>query len=143
MKTIKTGSLILKSEEDTASLGLMLAEAAEPGDIIALIGDLGTGKTALTKYIAKGLGITEEISSPTFTIVKEYKSGRLSLYHFDVYRLGCGDELMDIGAEDMLDGDGLCVIEWADIVSDVLPADALVVRLEYGSNENERIAEIL
>ncbi|MBE6040151.1 MAG: tRNA (adenosine(37)-N6)-threonylcarbamoyltransferase complex ATPase subunit type 1 TsaE [Clostridiales bacterium] len=143
MKTIKTGSLILKSEEDTASLGLMLAEAAEPGDIIALIGDLGTGKTALTKYIAKGLGITEEISSPTFTIVKEYKSGRLPLYHFDVYRLGCGDELMDIGAEDMLDGDGLCVIEWADIVSDVLPADALVVRLEYGSNENERIAEIL
>lgn len=143
MKTIKTGSLILKSEEDTASLGLMLAEAAEPGDIIALIGDLGTGKTALTKYIAKELGITEEISSPTFTIVKEYKSGRLPLYHFDVYRLGCGDELMDIGAEDMLDGDGLCVIEWADIVSDVLPADALVVRLEYGSNENERIAEIL
>lgn len=143
MKTIKTGSLILKSEEDTASLGLMLAEAAEPGDIIALIGDLGTGKTALTKYIAKGLGITEEISSPTFTIVKEYKSGRLPLYHFDVYRLGCGDELMDIGAEDMLEGDGLCVIEWADIVSDVLPADALVVRLEYGSNENERIAEIL
>jgi tRNA threonylcarbamoyladenosine biosynthesis protein TsaE len=143
MKTIKTGSLILKSEEDTASLGLMLAEAAEPGDIIALIGDLGTGKTALTKYIAKGLGITEEISSPTFTIVKEYKSGRLPLYHFDVYRLGCGDELMDIGAEDMLDGDGLCVIEWADIVSDVLPADALVVRLEYGSSEDERIAEIL
>lgn len=143
MKNVKTGSVILKSEADTESLGLMLAEAAEPGDIIALIGDLGTGKTALTKYIAKGLGIKEDISSPTFTIVKEYKSGRLPLYHFDVYRLGCGDELMDIGAEEMLEGDGLCVIEWADIVSDVLPADSLVVRLEYGSSENERIAEIL
>ncbi len=143
MKEISKDRTILRSEADTRSLGLRIAEAAEPGDVVALIGDLGTGKTALTRYIAEGLGVKEEINSPTFTIVKEYKSGRLPLYHFDVYRLGSGEELLDIGAEDMLYADGLCVIEWADIVADVLPADSLVVRLDYGSNENERIAEIL
>ena len=110
---------------------------------MALIGDLGTGKTALTKYIAEGLGVKEEINSPTFTIVKEYHSGRMPLYHFDVYRLGSGEELLDIGAEDMLYGDGVCVIEWADIVADVLPAESLVVRLDHGDNEDSRIAEFL
>ena len=84
----------LNTEEDTRAFGLEIAEALEPGDVVALIGDLGTGKTALTKYIAEGLGITEEINSPTFTIVKEYRSGRLPLYHFDVYRLGSGEELL-------------------------------------------------
>ena len=143
MKAFDKHILLLKNEEDTRALGLRIAEALEPGDIVALVGDLGTGKTALTKYIAEGLGIREEINSPTFTIVKEYRSGRLPLYHFDVYRLGSGDELIDIGAEEMLDGDGLCVIEWADIVADVLPEDALAIRLDYGENEGERIAEIL
>lgn len=143
MKEISKDRTVLRSEADTRSLGLRIAEAAEPGDVVALIGDLGTGKTALTRYIAEGLGVKEEINSPTFTIVKEYRSGRMPLYHFDVYRLGSGEELLDIGAEDMLDADGLCVIEWADIVADVLPVDSLVVRLDYGSNENERIAEIL
>ena len=121
MKDFGHRKLILNSEEDTRNLGHEIAEALEPGDVVALIGDLGTGKTALTKYIAEGLGITEEINSPTFTIVKEYRSGRLPLYHFDVYRLGSGEELLDIGAEEMLEGDGVCVIEWADIVADVLP----------------------
>lgn len=143
MKHIDTGRLILKNEDDTRALGTRIADALEPGDIVALIGDLGTGKTALTKYIARGLGITEEINSPTFTIVKEYKSGRIPLYHFDVYRLGSGDELLDIGAEEMLDGDGACVIEWADIVADVLPEDSLAIRLEYGEKEGERIVEFL
>lgn len=143
MKHIEHGTAILNSEDDTRRLGLMIADALEPGDVVALIGDLGTGKTALTKYIAEGLGISGDISSPTFTIVKEYKSGRLPLYHFDVYRLGSGDELLDIGAEEMLDGDGVCVIEWADIAADVLPDDSLLVRLDYGENEGERIAEIL
>lgn len=143
MKEIRYRKLRLNNEEDTRSLGLEIANALEPGDIVALIGDLGTGKTALTKYIAEGLGIKEEISSPTFTIVKEYKSGRLPLYHFDVYRLGSGDELLDIGAEEMLEGDGACVIEWADIVADVLPADSLVVKLDYGEDENSRIAELM
>ena len=133
----------LNSEADTRMLGLEIANALEPGDVVALIGDLGTGKTALTKYIAEGLGVKEEISSPTFTIIKEYKSGRLPLYHFDVYRLGSGEELLDIGAEDMLEGDGACVIEWADIVADVLPEDSLVVSLDYGADENERTAQII
>ncbi|MBR2706066.1 MAG: tRNA (adenosine(37)-N6)-threonylcarbamoyltransferase complex ATPase subunit type 1 TsaE [Mogibacterium sp.] len=132
----------MKSEADTRALGLEIADALEPGDVVALIGDLGTGKTALTRYIAEGLGVKEEISSPTFTIIREYRSGRLPLYHFDVYRLGSGDELLDIGAEDMLDGDGVCVIEWADIAADVLPEDSLIVSLSYGGSENERTAEI-
>ena len=143
MKEIKYRKLRLNNEEETRSLGLEIADALEPGDIVALIGDLGTGKTALTKYIAEGLGIKEEISSPTFTIVKEYKSGRLPLYHFDVYRLGSGEELLDIGAEEMLDGDGACVIEWADIVADVLPADSLIVKLDYGEDIGSRMAELM
>ena len=143
MKEINYRKLRLNNEEDTRALGLEIADALEPGDIVALIGDLGTGKTALTKYIAEGLGIKEEISSPTFTIVKEYKSGGLPLYHFDVYRLGSGEELLDIGAEDMLEGDGVCVIEWADIAADVLPADALVVKLDYGEDAGSRFVELL
>lgn len=96
----------------------------------------------MTRYIAEGLGITETISSPTFTIVKEYRSGRLPLFHFDVYRLADGDELLDIGAEEYLYGEGVCVIEWADIVADVLPEDSILIHLEYGENEDERIATI-
>ena len=142
MKTVRPRTVKLNSEADTRSLGLEIADALEPGDVVALTGDLGTGKTALTKYIAEGLGVKEEISSPTFTIIKEYKSGRLPLYHFDVYRLGSGNELLDTGAEELLDGDGACVIEWADIVADVLPADSLIVSLNYGDSENERTAEI-
>ena len=143
MKPVDQSTRKLNTEDDTRALGLEIADALEPGDVVALIGDLGTGKTALTKYIAEGLGVAEEINSPTFTIVKEYRSGRLPLYHFDVYRLGSGEELLDIGAEEMLDGDGACVIEWADIVADVLPEDALAIQLEYGENEGERTAEFL
>ena len=142
MKQIRKGSNIIKSEAETLALGLTIADAAEPGDIVALIGDLGTGKTALTKYIAEGLGVKEEIISPTFTIVKEYRSGRLPLYHFDVYRLSDGEELLDTGAEDYLEDSGLSVIEWADIVADVLPADALVVMLEYAEEGARKITVI-
>ena len=143
MKDFEHKTIELNSEEDTRALGLRIADALEPGDIVALIGDLGTGKTALTRYIAEGLGVTEEISSPTFTIVKEYKSGRLPLYHFDVYRLGGSEELEDIGASEMLGGDGVCIVEWADIVADMLPADSLAIRLDYGKSEGERTAEVL
>ena len=142
MKTVRPRRIKLDSEDATRTLGLEIADALEPGDVVALTGDLGTGKTVLTKYIAEGLGVREEISSPTFTIIKEYKSGRLPLYHFDVYRLGSGEELLDTGAEELLYGDGACVIEWADIVADVLPADSLIVSLNYGGSENERTAEI-
>ena len=142
MKKIEHGTIQLNSEADTRLLGLRIAEAAEPGDIIALVGDLGTGKTALTKYIAEGLGVREDVISPTFTIVKEYRSGRIPLFHFDVYRLSSGEEFLDTGAEDYLDGNGVCVIEWADIVADVLPEDSLVVCIEYGTDGSSRIAEI-
>lgn len=133
---------ILRNESDTRAFGLELAEKLQPGDVIALVGDLGTGKTALTRYIAEGLGVTETISSPTFTIVKEYSSGRIPLFHFDVYRLSDGEELLDIGADEYLNGNGACIIEWADIVADVLPDDAIIIQLLYGENEGERIAVI-
>lgn len=138
MKKLVSDSYIIKDKDDTRKLGLELAEKAEKGDVIALIGDLGTGKTALTGYIAEGLEVKETISSPTFTIVKEYRSGRLPLYHFDVYRLGDGEEFLDIGAEEFLYGDGICIIEWADIVADVLPEDAIAIHIEYGDSDNER-----
>lgn len=129
----------IKNEHDTEEFGMKLASSLEPGDIVALIGDLGTGKTTLTKYIAKGLGVTENIDSPTFNIVKEHKSGRIPLFHFDVYRLSSGDELLDIGADEYFYSDGLCIIEWADIVADVVPEKAKVILIEYGEKQGERV----
>ena len=129
----------IKNEHDTEEFGIKLASTLEPGDIVALIGDLGTGKTTLTKYIAKGLGVTENIDSPTFNIVKEHKSGIIPLFHFDVYRLSSGDELLDIGADEYFYSDGVCIIEWADIVADVVPEKAKVILIEYGEKQGERI----
>ena len=129
----------IKNEHDTEEFGMKLASSLEPGDIVALIGDLGTGKTTLTKYIAKGLGVTENIDSPTFNIVKEHKSGIIPLFHFDVYRLSSGDELLDIGAYEYFYSDGVCIIEWADIVADVVPEKAKVILIEYGEKQGERI----
>ena len=128
-----------KNEQATEEFGLNLASELKPGDIVALIGALGTGKTALTKYIAKGLGVTENIDSPTFNIVKEYKSGRLPLFHFDVYRLSGGDDLLDIGADEYFYSNGVCVVEWADLVADVIPDKAKVIIIKYGENQGERI----
>ena len=138
MKKLNFANNRIKGEGEMRELGLELAKNAEAGDVIALIGDLGTGKTTLTKYIAEGLGVAGNINSPTFTIVKEYKTGRLPLYHFDVYRLGDGEELLDIGAEEFLYGDGVCVIEWADIVADVLPENAIAIEISYGETDGER-----
>lgn len=129
----------IKNEHDTEEFGMKLASTLEPGDIVALIGDLGTGKTTLTKYIAKGLGVTENIDSPTFNIVKEHKSGIIPLFHFDVYRLSSGDELLDIGADEYFYSDGICIIEWADIVADVVPEKAKVILIEYGEKQGERV----
>ena len=132
--------LIIKNENETRDFALKLAEELEAGDVLALIGDLGTGKTALTGYIAQGLGISDNIVSPTFTIVREYTSGRLPLYHFDVYRLADSEEMFDIGAEEYFyEKGGVCVIEWADIVEDILPADTKYIYIEYGASEGERI----
>ncbi len=128
-----------KNEEETRAFGLELAAMAKPGMIIALVGDLGTGKTALARYIAEGLGVTETITSPTFTVVKEYYSGILPLYHFDVYRVSDPDELFEIGSEEYFHGQGLCIIEWADLILDILPEDTLVIEIFRGETEEERV----
>ncbi len=112
------------------ALGKSIAEKAAPGDIIALTGDLGTGKTVFTKGIARGLGIDEPVSSPTFTIVSEYRSGRMPLFHFDVYRIGDPDEMDEVGLDDYLSNGGLSLIEWAELISDMLPPETVWVTIE-------------
>lgn len=135
-------TILLKTEEDTKALGIELADKINPGDVIALTGDLGTGKTTLTKAIAAGLNINEMITSPTFTIVLEYDRGRLPFYHFDVYRVNDEEELFEIGFQEYINGKGVCVIEWADLIKEMLPPSATWIKLAYGENENERICTI-
>ena len=129
----------IKNEIETENFGRRLGESLSAGDVVAMVGDLGTGKTTLTGYIARGLGIKETVSSPTFTIIKEYNSGRLPLYHFEVYRIGDPEELFNIGADEYFDGDGVCVVEWADLVSEELPENSKYIFIEYGEKEGERI----
>ncbi|GHU49346.1 tRNA (adenosine(37)-N6)-threonylcarbamoyltransferase complex ATPase subunit type 1 TsaE [Clostridia bacterium] len=131
----------IKNREQAWEFGHRLAEKAEPGTVIALIGDLGTGKTMLTKAIAEGLGIRDEITSPTFTILHEYTGGRLPLYHFDVYRLASSDDMYDLGYEEYFYGKGVTVVEWADIIINLLPEDAIFVKIEYNNKgiEDERV----
>ena len=133
---------ILKNEEDTAALGASIAEGLKPGAVIALTGDLGAGKTTLTKAVARALGVTETLTSPTFTIVQEYESGRMPVYHFDVYRVHGEDDLFELGFDDYLHGKGVCLIEWADLIEDLLPEGAMRIKLEYGAHEDERICTI-
>lgn len=135
-------TILLKTEEDTKALGIELADKINPGDVIALTGDLGTGKTTLTKAIAAGLNVNEMITSPTFTIVLEYDQGRLPFYHFDVYRVNDEEELFEIGFQEYINGKGVCVIEWADLIKEMLPPSAKWIKLSYGENENERICTI-
>ena len=108
------------SADETQALGKKLAESLRPGDVIAYFGDLGAGKTAFTRGIAEGLGVSEQVTSPTYTIVNEYLSGRLPLFHFDMYRLGSSDELFDIGWEDYLARGGICAVEWSENVEEAL-----------------------
>ena len=131
--------LSIRNEEDTRNFGHELARRLEPGSVVALIGDLGTGKTTLSKYIAEGLGITEVVTSPTFTIVQEYYTGRLPLYHFDVYRIGDISEMEELGYEEYFFGDGVSLVEWADIIQELLPEEARIIRIEYGREPEERI----
>lgn len=124
------------------AFGAEFAKELKAGDVIALTGDLGAGKTAMTRAVARGLGITSPVTSPTFTIVQEYEGGRLPLYHFDIYRVHDEDELFEIGFDDYLHGGGVCMIEWADLAEDLLPENTMNLRLSYGEGENERICEI-
>ena len=133
----------IKNEKETRAFGLALAKTLKPGAIVGLVGDLGTGKTTLTRYIAEGLGILEPIQSPTFTIIREHRNGRLPLFHFDVYRLEEPDDLFELGYEDYFYGEGVTVVEWADKVGDLMPEDTLWIYLDYveAADENDRQKE--
>ena len=118
------------SETDTFELGVKIGKEAKPGDVFTLLGDLGVGKTALTKGVAQGLEITEPICSPTFTIVQVYEEGRIPFYHFDVYRIGDVEEMDEIGYEDYFYGEGLCMIEWANLIEEILPPSYKEITIE-------------
>jgi len=118
------------SAEQTIELGTRIGEKLRPGDILAMRGTLGAGKTTFTKGVARGLGITDTVTSPTFTLVSEYQ-GRLPLFHIDTYRLDGPDDFMDLGVEELLNGQGVCVIEWSEKIQDILPADHIVITLGY------------
>ena len=118
------------SSEETFELGKSIGERAKPGEIYTLTGDLGVGKTVFAQGLAEGLGITEPINSPTFTIVQVYEEGRLPFYHFDVYRIGDVEEMEEIGYEDCFFGEGVCLIEWANLIAEILPEDIVPILIE-------------
>lgn len=118
------------SERETLELGRRLAQQARPGQVYSLIGDLGVGKTVLTKGMAEGLGIVEPVSSPTFTIVQIYEEGRLPFYHFDVYRISDPEEMEEIGYEDYFYGTGVCLVEWANLIGELMPEGTVEIRIE-------------
>lgn len=118
------------SPEETFALGKRLGEQAKAGEIYCLDGDLGVGKTIFTQGFAAGLGIEEPVNSPTFTIVQMYEDGRLPFYHFDVYRIGDIEEMEEIGYEDCFYGEGVCLIEWADLIQEILPPDVIAIEIE-------------
>lgn len=122
------------SEQETRSLGEQLASNAKPGSIYTLTGDLGVGKTVFTQGFARGLGIEEPVNSPTFTIIQEYGDGRLPFYHFDVYRIGNIDEMEEIGYEDYFFGGGVCLIEWANLIEEILPEERFAITIEKDLN---------
>ncbi|MCI8437648.1 MAG: tRNA (adenosine(37)-N6)-threonylcarbamoyltransferase complex ATPase subunit type 1 TsaE [Lawsonibacter sp.] len=133
---------VTNSEEETEALGARLAAVLTPGTVVAFTGDLGAGKTAFTRGLARGLGVTDRVTSPTFTIVNEYEGGRLPLFHFDMYRLASSEELFDIGWEDYLQRGGVCAVEWSENVSDALEEDALSVEISRGEQDGQRVIVI-
>lgn len=118
------------SPEETYALGCEIGRTAAPGDVYALTGDLGVGKTVFTKGLAEGLGVAEPVTSPTFTIVQSYDSGRLPFHHFDVYRIEDIDEMEEIGYEDCFYGDGVSLVEWAEVIADLLPENTIRITIE-------------
>ena len=133
---------ISRSVAETESIGQELAGQLSPGTVLAYLGDLGMGKTAFTRGLARGLGCTGRVTSPTFTIVNEY-DGRIPLFHFDMYRLSDSDDLFDIGWEDYLDRGGVCAVEWSERITDALPDDTLYVTIaRHPENEDWRIITV-
>lgn len=119
-----------KNARETYEVGEKIGRQARAGQVYTLVGDLGVGKTVFTQGVASGLGITEPVSSPTFTIIQEYEEGRLPFYHFDVYRIGCIEEMDEIGYEDYFYGNGICLIEWANLIEEIIPEDAISITIE-------------
>ncbi len=132
------------SDQDTRRFAEKLAEKAAPGDVYTLSGDLGVGKTVFAKGFARGLGVTEPVTSPTFTIVQEYTSGRLPFYHFDVYRISDPDEMEECGFYDYLDRGGVVLIEWAELIEDVLPRPRteITISKDLAGDDGYRLIEI-
>lgn len=116
--------------EETFAFGRQIGERLRPGTVIALVGDLGVGKTVFTQGVAAGLGIREPVNSPTFTIMQVYEDGRLPFYHFDVYRIGDIEEMEEIGYEDCFYGEGVCLVEWADLIRELLPEKTCTITIE-------------
>ena len=135
-------TITTNSPEQTELLGKKLAARLKPGDVIAYYGDLGAGKTAFTRGLAAGLGVTECVTSPTYTIVNEYLSGRMPLFHFDMYRLSSSEELFDIGWEDYLARGGVCAVEWSENVADALERDTVRVDIRRGGEESRRVISV-
>lgn len=133
---------LTNSPEETEQIGESFAASLKPGDVIAYYGDLGAGKTAFTRGLARGLGIQEPITSPTYTIVNEYTSGRMPLFHFDMYRLHSADDLFDIGWEDYLERGGVCAVEWSENVEDALDSPIRVTITRTGTDDNSRMVTI-
>ena len=129
---------ITRSPAETEAVGHALGNALTPGTVIAYLGDLGAGKTAFTRGLARGLGCTDMVTSPTYTIVNEYLSGRMPLFHFDMYRLRSADDLFDIGWDDYLERGGVCAVEWSENVRQAME-DAITVRLEKLSEDSRKI----
>lgn len=140
-RKVKTLDIVLRGLEDTNEFGIMLGRAMKKGDILCLNGDLGAGKTTMTKSIGKGLGVEEYITSPTFALINQY-SGRIPVYHFDVYRLENADELIDLGFDEYFYGNGVCIIEWADKIEKMIPQERIVIDIEKGSAQDERIVRV-
>ncbi len=130
MRVIETAG-----ERETWQLGFEMGQAAKEGDVYTLVGDLGAGKTVFTKGVAAGLGVREPVSSPTFTIVQEYRDGRMPFYHFDVYRIGDVEEMDEIGYEDYIYGQGLSMIEWANLIEEILPETRTEIVIEKDLNK--------
>jgi tRNA threonylcarbamoyladenosine biosynthesis protein TsaE len=134
---IEIGTGSTTSVEDTRSLGAAMAELARPGDVLVLAGDLGTGKTAFAQGFARGLGVTDPVTSPTFILARTYE-GRLRLHHLDVYRLDHLQEAEDLGLAELVDDRGVTLIEWGDVIAPTLPPEHLEVRLAYGAGSEDR-----